>query len=132
MAGLICPGGIARMLGLGSLATKIFGSSNDRKVKEYIGRVPAINALEPEVEKLTDEQLKARTDEIRRQHAEGPSLDDLLAPAFATVREAARRTLGQRHFDVQLVGGMVLHEGRIAEMKTGEGKTLVATLPVYL
>ncbi len=120
------------MLGIGSLASKIFGSSNDRKVKQYSARVPAINALEPEIAKLTDAELKTRTDEFRRQFAAGTSLDDLLVPAFATVREAAKRTLGQRHFDVQLVGGMVLHEGRIAEMKTGEGKTLVATLPVYL
>ena len=120
------------MLGIGSLASKIFGSSNDRKVKQYSARVPAINALEPEIAKLTDAELKARTDEFRRQFDAGTSLDDLLVPAFATVREAAKRTLGQRHFDVQLVGGMVLHEGRIAEMKTGEGKTLVATLPVYL
>ncbi|HKQ94568.1 MAG TPA: preprotein translocase subunit SecA, partial [Aestuariivirgaceae bacterium] len=120
------------MLGIGSLASKIFGSSNDRKVRQYSARVPAINALEPEIARLTDAELKARTDEFRKQFADGASLDDLLVPAFATVREAAKRTLGQRHFDVQLVGGMVLHEGRIAEMKTGEGKTLVATLPVYL
>src|SRR5687768_1597062 len=120
------------MLGLGSIAAKIFGSSNDRKIKEYMSRVPAINALEAETEKLSDAELKARTQEFRDQIAKGASLEDLLAPVFATVREAAKRTLGQRHFDVQLVGGMVLHEGRIAEMKTGEGKTLVATLPVYL
>src|SRR5687767_2208144 len=120
------------MLGLGSIAAKIFGTSNDRKIKQYNGSVPAINALEAEVEKLSDAELRARTVEFRAKLAEGVPLDDLLAPAFATVREAAKRTLGQRHFDVQLVGGMVLHEGRIAEMKTGEGKTLVATLPVYL
>jgi preprotein translocase subunit SecA len=117
---------------IGSFASKFFGSSNDRRIKGYGPRVNAINALEEEVKKLTDEQLRARTDEFRKQVAGGTPLDDLLVPAFATVREAAWRTLGQRHFDVQLIGGMVLHEGSIAEMKTGEGKTLVATLPVYL
>ncbi|MEJ2228624.1 MAG: preprotein translocase subunit SecA [Alphaproteobacteria bacterium] len=120
------------MLSIATLASKIFGTSNDRKLKVYDARVEAINALEPEVEKLSDEELRARTDQFRKQLADGKTLNDLLVPAFATVREAAKRTLGQRHFDVQLVGGMVLHEGRIAEMKTGEGKTLVATLPVYL
>jgi preprotein translocase subunit SecA len=117
---------------IGSLARKFFGSSNDRRIKAYQPRVNAINALEAEIEKLSDDQLRARTDEFRKQAAEGTKLDDLLVPAFATVREAAKRTLGQRHFDVQLIGGMVLHEGSIAEMKTGEGKTLVATLAVYL
>ncbi|MBY0530815.1 MAG: preprotein translocase subunit SecA [Xanthobacteraceae bacterium] len=117
---------------IGSLARKFFGSANDRRIKGYQPRVNAINAIEAEVEKLTDDQLRARTEEFRKQVADGTPLDDLLVPAFATVREAAKRTLGQRHFDVQLVGGMVLHEGSIAEMKTGEGKTLVATLPVYL
>src|SRR2546422_3914458 len=117
---------------IGALARKIFGSANDRRVRKYQPRVDAINALEQELEALSDEALRARTEEFRRQYAEGTSLDDLLVPAFATVREAGKRTLGERHFDVQLVGGMVLHEGKIAEMKTGEGKTLVATLPVYL
>lgn len=117
---------------IGALARKFFGSANDRRVKGYQSRVSAINALEAEVSKLSDEALKARTVEFRKQLAEGKTLDDLLVPAFATVREAAKRTLGQRHFDVQLIGGMVLHEGDIAEMKTGEGKTLVATLAVYL
>ena len=117
---------------IGSLARKIFGSANDRRVRAYYPKVEAINALEPELEALSDEQLRARTEDFRKQVADGASLDDLLVPAFATVREAAKRTLGQRHFDVQLIGGMVLHEGAIAEMKTGEGKTLVATLPVYL
>ncbi|WP_298874111.1 preprotein translocase subunit SecA [uncultured Bradyrhizobium sp.] len=117
---------------IGALARKFFGSANDRRVKGYQSRVSAINALEPEVSKLSDEALKARTAEFKKQLAEGKTLDDLLVPAFATVREAAKRTLGQRHFDVQLIGGMVLHEGDIAEMKTGEGKTLVATLAVYL
>jgi preprotein translocase subunit SecA len=117
---------------LGALAKKIFGSANDRRVKAYRPRVAAINALEPEVEKLSDEELRARTDQFKAELAKGAELDDILEPAFATVREAAKRTLGQRHFDVQLIGGMVLHEGGIAEMRTGEGKTLVATLPVYL
>src|ERR1700744_2302957 len=117
---------------IGALARKLFGTPNDRRVKGYQPRVAAINALEGELAKLSDEALKARTDEFRKELADGKSLDDLLVPAFATVREAAKRTLGQRHFDVQLIGGMVLHEGDIAEMKTGEGKTLVATLPVYL
>jgi preprotein translocase subunit SecA len=120
------------MLSFGALATKVFGSANDRKVKKYANAVDAINALEPEVAALTDEGLRARTEEFRKRLADGETLDDLLPEAFATVREAAKRTLHQRHFDVQLIGGMVLHEGRIAEMKTGEGKTLVATLPVYL
>ncbi len=117
---------------IGALARKFFGTPNDRRVKGYQPRVAAINELEGELEKLSDEALKARTDEFRKELAEGKTLDDILVPAFATVREAAKRTLGQRHFDVQLIGGMVLHEGDIAEMKTGEGKTLVATLAVYL
>ena len=117
---------------IGALARKFFGSPNDRRVKGYATRVAAINALEPEVAALSDEALKARTDEFRKQIADGKTLDELLVPAFATVREAAKRSLGQRHFDVQLIGGIVLHEGDIAEMKTGEGKTLVATLAVYL
>jgi preprotein translocase subunit SecA len=120
------------MLSFGALAAKVFGSANDRKIKAYRPTVDAINALEPELEGLTDAELRARTEAFRQQLAEGTELDELLVPAFATVREAARRTLGQRHFDVQLIGGMVLHQGKIAEMKTGEGKTLVATLPVYL
>src|SRR5881398_464363 len=117
---------------IGALARKFFGSANDRRVKGYQSRVNAINALEPELAALSDEALKARTAEFRQELANGKTLDDILVPAFATVREAAKRTLGQRHFDVQLIGGMVLHEGDIAEMKTGEGKTLVATLAVYL
>ena len=117
---------------IAAFAKRIFGSANDRHVKRYQGRVDAINALEPELSKLTDEQLRARTAEFREQFANGKSLDDLLVPAFATVREAAKRALGMRHFDVQLIGGMVLNERAIAEMRTGEGKTLVATLPVYL
>src|SRR5579864_2462497 len=117
---------------IGAVARKLFGSSNDRRIRAYRPRVDEINALEKELEQLSDDALRARTDEFKKQIAEGATLDDILVPAFATVREAAKRTLGQRHFDVQLIGGMVLHEGRISEMKTGEGKTLVATLPVYL
>src|SRR3954468_16234738 len=117
---------------IGGLARKLFGSSNERRIRSYQGRVDAINALEPELAQLSDDELRARTDVFKAQIAEGRTLDDILVPAFATVREAAKRTLGQRHFDVQLIGGMILHEGKIAEMKTGEGKTLVATLPVYL
>jgi preprotein translocase subunit SecA len=117
---------------IGAVARKLFGSSNDRRIRAFRPRVDEINALEKELEALSDEALRARTDEFKKQLAEGASLDDILVPAFATVREAGKRTLGQRHFDVQLIGGMVLHEGRISEMKTGEGKTLVATLPVYL
>src|SRR5688572_31834475 len=120
------------MLSLGAIASKILGSSNERRVRSYRSRVEAINALEEEVAKLSDAALKARTDMFRKQLEDGVDLDDLLVPAFATVREAAKRTLGQRHFDVQLIGGMVQHEGKISEMKTGEGKTLVATLAVYL
>jgi preprotein translocase subunit SecA len=120
------------MLSIGTIASKIFGSSNERRVKGYRSRVAAINALEAELEALTDEELRARTETFREQYRSGTSIEDLLVPAFATVREAAKRTLGQRHFDVQLIGGMVLNEGNIAEMKTGEGKTLVATLAVYL
>jgi len=117
---------------LGAVARKLFGTANERRIRTYRPRVDAINALEKELERLSDEALRARTAAFREELANGKDLDDILVPAFATVREAAKRTLGQRHFDVQLIGGMVLHEGRIAEMKTGEGKTLVATLPVYL
>jgi preprotein translocase subunit SecA len=117
---------------LGALARKIFGSANDRRLKTYPPKVAAINALEAEIAALSDEALRARTDEFRAELAAGRSLDELLVPAFATVREAAKRVLGQRHFDVQLIGGIVLHEGGIAEMRTGEGKTLVATLATYL
>ncbi len=116
----------------GALAKTLFGSANDRRLKTFRPKVAAINALEAEVAKLDDAALRARTDAFRAELAAGKTIDDILEPAFATVREAAKRVLGQRHFDVQLVGGMVLHEGSIAEMKTGEGKTLVATLPTYL
>ncbi|HUC16663.1 MAG TPA: preprotein translocase subunit SecA [Acetobacteraceae bacterium] len=115
-----------------SLARKVFGTSNDRALRAHRRRVPEINALEPKTTALSDEALAAKTVEFRERLAAGATLDELLPEAFAVVREAARRTLGLRHFDVQLIGGMVLHEGKIAEMKTGEGKTLVATLPVYL
>jgi preprotein translocase subunit SecA len=111
---------------------RVFGSSNDRRLKGYKPKVAAINALEPEFEALSDEELKAKTEAFRAELKAGKTFDDILAPAFASVREAAKRTLKQRHFDVQLIGGMVLHEGAIAEMRTGEGKTLVATLAVYL
>jgi preprotein translocase subunit SecA len=111
---------------------KLFGSSNDRKVKAMMAKVGAISALEPGLAALSDEQLRAKTAEFKERLAAGQSLDSLQTEAFAVVREAAKRTLGQRHYDVQLVGGMVLHKGGIAEMRTGEGKTLVATLPVYL
>jgi len=115
-----------------SIARAVFGSSNDRSLKAYQRRVPQINALEPAIAALSDEALRAKTDEFRQRLADGAALDSLIPEAFAVVREASKRTLGQRHFDVQLIGGMVLHHGKIAEMKTGEGKTLVATLPVYL
>jgi preprotein translocase subunit SecA len=117
------------MLGI---AKKIFGSSNDRSVKGMLTRVQAINALEPTYAALSDAELRGKTDEFKAQLAAGKTLDDILPQAFATVREAAKRTLGQRHYDVQLVGGMVIHKGGISEMRTGEGKTLVATAPVYL
>ncbi|MFQ5984502.1 MAG: preprotein translocase subunit SecA [Alphaproteobacteria bacterium] len=117
---------------LGALAQRVFGTANDRILKGLEKPVKAINALEPELEALSDDELKSRTDMFRERLAAGAPLDDLLVEAFATVREAAKRTLGERHFDVQLMGGIVLHRGQIAEMKTGEGKTLVATLPIYL
>ncbi|BFH65549.1 preprotein translocase subunit SecA [Paenibacillus azoreducens] len=117
------------MLGL---VKKIFGDTNDRDVKRLMKTVDIINKLEPDFVKLSDEQLKAKTAEFRARLDKGETLDDLLPEAFATVREASKRVLGKRHYDVQMIGGMALHEGRIAEMKTGEGKTLVGTLPVYL
>src|ERR1700682_3305900 len=120
------------MLALNTLAKRIFGTTNDRRLKSFSARVPRINALEGEIAKLSDDELRARTVRFREQVAKGRRLDDLLPEAFATGREGAKRSLGQRHLDVQLIGGIVLHEGNIAEMKTGEGKPLVATLPVYL
>lgn len=115
-----------------SLARRVFGSANDRFIKGLDKTVAAVNALEPEVKALNDQDLRARTGWLRERLAKGETLDDILPDAFATVREAALRTLGQRHFDVQIKGGLVQHQGKISEMKTGEGKTLVATLPVYL
>src|SRR6185437_15253752 len=144
---------------INSTLGKIFGTRNDREIKRLRPRVAAINALEPEIKKLSDEQLRAKTDEFRKRiqdrlsrisdepeadperlkqlekerlDATSEVLDEILEEAFAVVREAGRRVLKMRHFDVQLIGGMVLHRGTISEMKTGEGKTLVATLPVYL
>src|SRR5579884_3681469 len=111
---------------------KIFGTKHGREIKKMRPIIAAINDLEPQMQALSMEELAAQTVRFREQLAQGASLDDLLIPAFATVRETARRVLNMRHFDVQLIGGIVLHRGKIAEMKTGEGKTLVATLPCYL
>ncbi|MBN9554064.1 MAG: preprotein translocase subunit SecA [Alphaproteobacteria bacterium] len=120
------------MLGISALAKQFFGSANERKIKPLWATVAKINALEPRFQAMNDDELRAMTPAFRERLAAGETLDDLLPEAFAVVREAAKRTLGQRHFDVQLVGGMVLHQGHISEMRTGEGKTLVATLPTYL
>ncbi len=120
------------MVSLGGLARKLFGSANDRRVRSYQPKVAAINALEESMKALSDEALAAKTQEFRKMLADGKSIDDLLVPAFAVAREAAHRALGMRPFDVQLVGAMILNDNAIAEMKTGEGKTLVATLAVYL
>src|SRR6058998_546630 len=117
---------------LPKLLTQIFGSRNDRLLKQYRRVVEQVNALEPSFESLDDAALRAKTDEFKQRVAAGTALDDLLPEAFAAVREAGKRTLKMRHFDVQLIGGMALHDGKIAEMRTGEGKTLMATLPVYL
>ncbi len=117
---------------LNNLLKKVFGSRNDRLIKQYFQAVGAINALEAKIAALTDAELRAKTDEFKQRIAGGATLDELLPEAFAVVREAGKRTLGMRHFDVQLIGGMVLHSGKIAEMRTGEGKTLMATLPAYL
>ena len=115
-----------------SLLTKIFGTANDRIVKKYQKQIQKINGFEQEIKDLSDEQLKSKTQEFKNKLADGHTLEDIKYEAFAVVREAAKRVLGQRHYDVQLVGGLVLHDGNIAEMRTGEGKTLVATLPAYL
>src|SRR3569832_313761 len=117
---------------IGQLLAKVIGTQNEREIKRLRPLVAEINALEPDVQKLTDDQLRAKTPEFRTRFTNGATLDDLLPEAFAVVREAGRRVMNMRHYDVQLIGGMVLHQGKIAEMKTGEGKTLVATLPVYL
>ena len=115
-----------------NLLKRVFGSRNDRLVKAYGQRVAVINALEPQIQALSDEALCAKTQEFKSRLAGGAPVDSLLNEAFAVCREAGKRALGMRHFDVQLVGGMVLHDGKIAEMRTGEGKTLMATLPAYL
>ena len=115
-----------------NILTRIFGSRNERLLKQYGSAVREINALEPSVAALTDQALKAKTAEFKGRVANGESLDAVLPEAFAVVREAGKRALQMRHFDVQLIGGMALHNGKIAEMRTGEGKTLVATLPIYL
>ncbi|MAU95798.1 MAG: preprotein translocase subunit SecA [Fulvimarina sp.] len=120
------------MVSFGGLARKLLGSANDRVVKRFQSRTQAIAALEDEMARLSDDELRGRTEAFRAELANGKTVDDLLVPAFAVVREAAKRVLGMRHFDVQMIGGMVLNSGSIAEMKTGEGKTLVATLAVYL
>ncbi|NDF45153.1 MAG: preprotein translocase subunit SecA, partial [Betaproteobacteria bacterium] len=112
--------------------TFLFGSRNERLLKQYRKTVATINALEPSLEKLSDDELRAKTDEFRTRLQSGASLDSVLPEAFAVVREASKRVMKMRHFDVQLMGGMALHQGKIAEMRTGEGKTLTATLPVYL
>ena len=114
---------------LTNLAKKVFGSRNDRLLKQYRKTVAKINAREAEIQALSDEALQAKTAEFKQRLANGATLESMLEEAFAVCREASRRVLGMRHFDVQLIGGMVLHEGKIAEMRTGEGKTLVATLP---
>ena len=117
---------------IGLFLTKIFGSKNERELKKLHPFVEKINLLEPEIQAMSDDQLRAQTSRFKERLGQGELLDDLLPEAFATVRETSVRTLNMRHFDVQLIGGMVLHQGKIAEMKTGEGKTLVATLPAYL
>src|SRR5215472_7024964 len=114
------------------ILAKVVGTQNDRELKKLRPLVAEINALEPSIQPLSDEQLRAKTAEFKQRLAGGETLDDLLPEAFAVVREVGRRVLNMRHFDVQLIGGAVLHQGKIAEMKTGEGKTLVATLPAYL
>jgi len=117
---------------IGTLIKKIVGSKNERELKRIRPMIQRINALEPQVRPLTDDQLRAKTSELKERIDRGESLEEILPEAFAVVREAARRTLGERHYDVQLIGGIVLHEGKISEMATGEGKTLVSTLPAYL
>src|SRR5579883_2874588 len=117
---------------IGAVARRLFGTANDRVVKSLRSTVERINALEATYAPLSDDELRGQTALLRGRLDQGETLDDILPEAFAVVREAAKRTLGQRHYDVQLMGGMVLHQGKIAEMKTGEGKTFVATLPLYL
>src|SRR4030065_307157 len=117
---------------LGNIFKKILGTKNEREIKRLDETVDRINAFEPSISSLTDSALRQKTDEFRSALSAGKTIDDILPEAFAVVREASKSTIGLRHYDVQLIGGMILHEGTIAEMKTGEGKTLVATLPVYL
>src|SRR5919107_3244640 len=117
---------------LGTLLAKVIGTQNERELKRLRPLVDQVSALEPSIKALSDDQLRAKTPEFRERIAKGATLSELQPEAFAVVREAGRRVLNMRHFDVQLIGGMVLHHGKIAEMKTGEGKTLVATLPAYL
>ena len=117
---------------MANILEKIFGSYSERELKRIMPIVESIEAMEPEIRALTDAQLRAKTDEFKERLANGETLDDILPEAFAVVREAADRVIGERHFKVQLMGGIILHQGRIAEMKTGEGKTLTATLPLYL
>ncbi len=117
---------------IGTIIKKIVGSKNERELKRLWPIVNRINAMEPDIAALSDDRLKNKTVEFRERLGRGESLDAILPEAFAVCREAGKRVLGMRHFDVQLIGGMVLHQGKIAEMKTGEGKTLVATLPAYL
>src|SRR5436305_1688623 len=117
---------------LQDVAKKIFGSRNDREIKRIRPIVEQVNALEPALQKLTTEQLAAKTPELKEKLSRGATLNDILPEAFAVCREMSKRVLNMRHFDVQLIGGTILHQGRVAEMRTGEGKTLVATLPVYL
>src|ERR1700722_10032517 len=119
-------------MGIDSVLAKVFGTKHEREVKAMRPLIASINELEPRMQEMSDEELAQQTALFKEQLAGGATLDDILVPAFAAVREAGRRILNMRHFDVQLIGGTVLHRGKIAEMKTGEGKTLVATLPVYL
>src|SRR5690606_7994753 len=124
--------GISKSIMFAPLLKKMFGSKNERELKRMLKTVHAINALEEGLNRLSDDELKAKTVEYKARVGNGESLDSMLPEAFALVREASKRVMGMRHFDVQLIGGLVLHEGKIAEMKTGEGKTLVSTLPAYL
>src|SRR5512144_2558971 len=117
---------------LGSIIKKIVGSKNERELKRIQPLIERINELEPKISPLSDDQLRAKTSEFKERIEKGESVDEILPDAFAVVRETAKRTLGERHYDVQLIGGIVLHEGKISEMATGEGKTLVSTLPAYL
>src|SRR6202795_2833197 len=129
---LVVLGLVVWYMGPETFLAKVFGTKHARDVKAMMPLIAAINELEPQMQALTNEELAAQTVAFREQLAQGATLDDLLVPAFAAVREAGRRFVNMRHFDVQLIGGIVLHRGKISEMKTGEGKTLVPTLPGYL